>query len=82
MLTPVNNDTDDAKDTDDYNRVIGIALLKVFSCAKNEAKSKTMKEFDPSLVALLFVKIKNYRADPTTNALNPKALHITCQLHQ
>ena len=32
MFTPVHSDTDDA---DDYNRVIGIAQLRVFSCAKN-----------------------------------------------
>ena len=31
LLISVHNDTDD---TDDYNRVIGIALLKAFSCAK------------------------------------------------
>ena len=36
MLTPVHNDTDDANDKDDYNRVIGIELLKGFSCAKEE----------------------------------------------
>ena len=31
LLTSVHNDTDDA---DNYNRVIGIALLKAFSCTK------------------------------------------------
>ena len=31
LLTSVHNDADDA---DDYNRVIGIAQLKAFSCAK------------------------------------------------
>ena len=36
MLTPAHNDTDNTDDADDandgYNRVIGIALLKAFSC--------------------------------------------------
>ena len=32
LLTSVHNDADEA---DDYNRVIGIALLKAFSHAKN-----------------------------------------------
>ena len=31
LLTSVHNNTDNA---DDYNRMIGIALLKAFSCAK------------------------------------------------
>ena len=35
LLTCVHNDTDNADDANDYNRVIGIALLKAFSCAKN-----------------------------------------------
>ena len=38
LLTSVHNDTDTtdyADATDDYNRLIGIALLKAFSCAKN-----------------------------------------------
>ena len=34
MLATVHNDEDDTNNTDDYNRVIGIALLKAFSCAK------------------------------------------------
>ena len=38
MLTPVHNNADNA---DDYNRVIGIALLKAFSCAKNEGHKDT-----------------------------------------
>ena len=41
LLTCIHNDTDA---TDDYNRVIGIALLKAFSCAKNQAdKSNSLK---------------------------------------
>ena len=35
MLPPVHNDADDADNTDDYNRLIGIVLLKAVSCAKN-----------------------------------------------
>ena len=35
MLTPIHNDADDTDDADDYNRVICIALLKAFNCAKN-----------------------------------------------
>ena len=38
LLISVHNDTDEADATDDannYNRVIDIALLKAFSCAKN-----------------------------------------------
>ena len=38
LLTSLHNNADDADATDDandYNRVIGIALLKAFSCAKN-----------------------------------------------
>ena len=34
LLTSVHNDTDNTDDADDYNRVIDIALLKAFSCAK------------------------------------------------
>ena len=37
LLTSVHNEADDADATDDadnYNRVIGIVLLKAFSCAK------------------------------------------------
>ena len=41
-----------------------------------------MKEYEPSLVALLSIKIENYKADPTRNTLNPKAVHINCQIHQ
>ena len=43
LLTSVHNDADDADTADDTyvvdacNRVIDIALLKVFSCAKNKA---------------------------------------------
>ena len=42
LLTSVHNNTDDSDDTDDaynakqYNRVISIAQLKDFSCAKNK----------------------------------------------
>ena len=39
LLTSVNNDAnniDHADDADDYNRVIGIAQLKAFRCAKND----------------------------------------------
>ena len=42
MLTPVHNDANDtdngnkAEDADNYNRVIGIAQLKAFSCGKNQ----------------------------------------------
>ena len=42
LLTSVHNDadaTDNADDTDDYNRVIGIAQLKAFSSAKHGNKS-------------------------------------------
>ena len=46
------------------------------------AKGKTMNEFEASFVALLSIKIKNYRADPATNTINPKAAYITCLLHQ
>ena len=35
MLTPVHNDADNTNDADDYNRMIGIALLKAFGCANN-----------------------------------------------
>ena len=35
LLTSVYNNADYADDTDDYNRVIGLAQLKAFSCAKN-----------------------------------------------
>ena len=35
MLTSVHSDADVADDANNYNRVIGIALLKAFSCAKN-----------------------------------------------
>ena len=41
-----------------------------------------MKESEPSFAAVVSMKIKNYRADPATNTLNSKALHITCLLHQ
>ena len=33
LLTSVHNDTDNADDADDYDRVIGVELLKAFSCA-------------------------------------------------
>ena len=39
MLTSVHNDADAADDADatyDHNRVIGIELLKAFSCAKSK----------------------------------------------
>ena len=36
LLTSVYDDTDATDDADDYNRVIGTALLKVFSCAKKK----------------------------------------------
>ena len=49
---------------------------------KNGAKSKTMKAFDPLFVALLSIKIDNYRADLATSILNSKTVHITCLLHQ
>ena len=41
LLTSVHNDVDNADatdNTDDYNRVIGIALLRAFSCSKNVLK--------------------------------------------
>ena len=41
-----------------------------------------MKEFEPSHAAFLSIKIENYRANPATNTLNPKAAHLNCQLHQ
>ena len=34
LVTSVHNEADAADDNDDYNRVIGMALLKAFSCAK------------------------------------------------
>ena len=34
--TDAAHDTDNTDDADDYNRVIGIALLKDFSCANNK----------------------------------------------
>ena len=34
------DDTDNADDADKYNRVIGIALLKAFSCVKNGVHRK------------------------------------------
>ena len=40
LLTSVHNDADNAdatNDADDYNRVIGIAQLKAFSCTKNKS---------------------------------------------
>ena len=39
LVTSFHNDADDvdtADDANDYNRVIGIAQLKAFSCAKNK----------------------------------------------
>ena len=36
LLTSIHNNTDDANDADDYNRVIGIEQLNAFSCAKNQ----------------------------------------------
>ena len=36
LLTSVHNNTDNTDDTHDYNRVIGLAQLKAFSCAKNQ----------------------------------------------
>ena len=41
LLTSVHNDADDA---DNCNRVIGIELLKAFSCVKNGAKSKNQNK--------------------------------------
>ena len=38
MLTPVHNDVNNTDDADDYNRVIGIAQLRAFSCAKKETR--------------------------------------------
>ena len=35
LLTSVHNNTDDADDTNNYNKVIGIAQLNAFSCANN-----------------------------------------------
>ena len=35
LLNSAHNDTDNADAADDYNRVIGIALLKAFSCANS-----------------------------------------------
>ena len=43
LLTSVHNDADD---TDDYNRVIGIAKLKAFSCAK---KGKILENLQTTL---------------------------------
>ena len=40
LLTSVHNDADDADATNDYNRVIGIAELKAFSCAKNQTPGR------------------------------------------
>ena len=40
LLTSVHNDTDAADDADGYNRVIGIALLKAFSCAKKKTSTQ------------------------------------------
>ena len=37
MLTSVHNDAENADDAEDYNRVIGIALLKAFICTNNGA---------------------------------------------
>ena len=50
LLTSVHNDADD---TDDYNRVIGIALLKAFSCAKNVYIRKSL------LIVNLLVALSN-----------------------
>ena len=49
---------------------------------KNETKSKTTKESEPSFVAILSIKIKNCRANPGTTMLNFKAVHITHFPHQ
>ena len=38
LLTSIHNDADDV---DNYNRVIGIAQLKAFSCAKSTLKKNT-----------------------------------------
>ena len=49
LLTSVHNDADDtdtagnAVNTNDYNRVIGIAVLKAFSCAKNQNEALQTK---------------------------------------
>ena len=49
MLTPVHNNANDAddpnnaNDMDDDNRVIGIALLNAFSCAKKQNKKLQVK---------------------------------------
>ena len=40
LLTSVHNNADD---TDDYNRVIGIAQLNAFSCSKNEVPAPYVK---------------------------------------
>ena len=39
MLIPVHNNADDAEDADNYNKAIGIALLKAFSCANKGYKT-------------------------------------------
>ena len=36
MLTLIHNDTDDASNAGNYNRVIGIAPLKAFSCGNKK----------------------------------------------
>ena len=36
LLTSVHNNTDNVDNANEYNSVIGIALLKAFSCAKKE----------------------------------------------
>ena len=45
LLTFVYNDADDTDDADDYNRVIGIAWLKAFSCAKKGILMYHLRKF-------------------------------------
>ena len=47
LLTSVHNDAEAADatdDADDYNRVIGIALLKAFSCVKMGTNHRNAEE--------------------------------------
>ena len=41
-----------------------------------KSKCKTSKEFEPSFAAALSIKHENCRANPATNTLDSKAVHI------
>ena len=62
LLTSVHNDADDtdamddADNANDYNRVIGIAQLKAFSCAKNYVNATDINK-KTSMAAKLIISV-------------------------